>query len=174
MANVDGPFGFLPVEDESGGHFSTRVYIKAAADGVVLGINDLVDVTGAADTIARGAAGGPFVGSNRAFGAASTLTSHPVLKLLPSTVCVAQEDSVGGAIAAASEALNADVIVADASTTTGLSAMEIDSNTAATTSTLDLRLLRPYPSPDNTVAVANAKWLVKVNDLREHDLKAGV
>lgn len=174
MANVDSPFGFVPIEDESGGHFYSRVYIKAAADAVPLGINDLVDVTGAADTVAQGAAGGPFTGVNRAYGAASTLTSHPVIKLTPSTVCVAQEDGVGGAIAAASEALMADVIVATASATTGLSAMEVDSSTAATTATLDLRLLRPYPAPDNTVAVTNAKWCVKVNDLRELDLKAGV
>lgn len=174
MANVDAPFGFLPVEDEAGGHFYTRVYAKAAGDATAIGINDLVDVTGAADTVAQGVAGGPFTGVSRAYGAASTATTHPVLKLNPSTVCVAQEDSVGGAIAAASEALNADVIVAAASATTGLSAMEVDSSTAATTNTLDTRLLRPYPAPDNTVAVANAKWLVKVNDLRELDLKAGV
>lgn len=158
----------------AGGHFYTRVYDKAAADGNAIGINDLVDITGAADTIARGAAGGPFLGVSRSYGAASTLTSHPTLLLTQSTICVAQEDSVGGAIAAASEGLNADVIVAAPSATTQLSAMEIDSNTAATTNTLDVRLLQPLPVADNTVASANAQWLVTINDLRIADLKAGV
>ena len=173
MANVDAPFGFLPVEDEGGGGFYTRTYIKAAADATAVGINDLVDPTGAADTIAQAVAGGPFMGVSRSYGAASTLTSHPVIKLTASMVLVAQEDSDGGAIAAASEALNTDPIVAAASATTGLSAMEIDSSTAATTSTLGARLLRLYPSPDNAQG-NQARWLVKIQDLREFDLKAGI
>lgn len=174
MANVDNPSGFLPVAEWSGGGFSVREMTKDAADATAIGINDLVDIDGSADGVAQGAAGGPFWGVSRSFGAASTLTTHPCIRLTGQTVLSAQEDSVGGAIAAASEGLAADVIVAAADTTSGLSQMEIDSNTAATTSTLDVRLLRPVPSADNTVASNNARWFVSVNDLRISDLKAGV
>ena len=175
MANVDNPFGFLPVADEGGGGFYTRMYIHAAADTVALGIGDLVDITGAADTVAQAVAGGPFLGVSRAHTLASVLQSnHPVVKLNQTMVLVGKEDSVGGAIAAASEGLNCDIIVTTtASTTTGLSGMEIDSSTAATTSTLDSRLLGLYASPDNAQGV-DARWLIKINDLREADLKAGL
>lgn len=174
MANVDRPHGFLPVADFGGGGFYTRIMTKDAADTVAIGQNDLVDHDGSADGVAQGAAGGPFLGVARDYGAASTLTSHGVIHLPQSNICEAQEDSVGGAIAAASEGLAANVIVAAADATSGMSQMEIDSNTAATTATLDLRLLQPVPAPDNTVASSFARWLVNVQDLRLGDLKAGV
>jgi len=83
----------------------------------------------------------------------------------------AQEDSVGGAIAAASEQLNADVIVAAA--VQGISQMEIDSNTAATTATLDLSLYQIAPYVGNAQG-NQARWFVRLNDLRYGDLKAGI
>lgn len=151
-----------------------RQYIHAAADAAAIGKGDLVDITGAADTVARGAAGGPFAGLSVSFVAASTLGNVDVIGLDQRTVLYAQEDGVGGAIAAASEGLNADVVVAAPSATTQLSQMMIDSSTAATTATLDLRLLGPLPRADNTIPDTSGVWLILVNDLRFGDLKAGV
>ena len=174
MANADARYGFRWAQHYSGGDPVVRQYIHAAADAAAIGKGDLVDITGAADTVARGAAGGPFVGLSLSYTAASLLANIDTIILDERSVLHAQEDGVGGAIAAASEGLNADVIVAVPSATTQLSGMEIDSSTVATTSTLDLRLLGPLPAPDNTVASDAAKWLVLVNDLRFGDLKAGV
>jgi hypothetical protein len=171
--NEDRPFGFLPARHYAGGAEVGRVWIKAAADAVVLGIGDLVNRTSAVDTVARSAAGGPFLGASLNFGAASTLTNHFVPYADARTVFVAQEDSDGGAIAAASEGLNATIIVADANTTTGLAQSEIDSSTVATTSTLDVRLLEIAPYANNAQGT-NARWFVYINDLSEFDLKAGI
>ena len=170
---VDAPYGFRWNEHLSGGDPVVRQYIHAAADGAAIGKGDLVDITGAADTVARGAAGGPFTGLSLSYVPASTLWNVDTIFLDERSVLDAQEDSVGGAIAAASEGLNADVVVAAPSATTQLSGMEIDSSTAAGTATLDLRLLEPLAIPGNVVATTNARWRVLVNDLRFGDLKAG-
>jgi len=171
MANDDAPHGFRFVAQLDGGDPQIRVFVKAAADGTLLGKWDLVDVTGAEDVVARGAAGGPFVGPTLAAGAASTLTNQPTIICSERTLLEAQEDSVGGAIAAASEQLNADVIVAAA--VQGISQMEIDSNTAATTATLDLSLYQIAPYVGNAQG-NQARWFVRLNDLRYGDLKAGI
>jgi hypothetical protein len=171
LANVDAPHGFVPVAQLDGGDPQVREYVKAVGDATLLGRFDLVDITGAVDTVARAAAGGPFVGTTIAAGAASTATNQPTIIISGRTVLEAQEDSVGGAIAAASEGLTADVIVANAAI--GLSQMEIDSSTAATTSTQDLRLLAIAPYVGNAQG-NQARWFVLCNDLRFGDLKVGV
>lgn len=78
-----------------------------------------------------------------------------------------QDDSDGGALTAASVGLNADIVVGTGSTTTGTSAMELDSSTVNTTSA-QLRILGLSHRADNEIA-ANAKWLVMIN---EHELKS--
>ena len=174
MANVDRPHGFPPVDAWDGSNFPTRTMIKALADTTAVGIGDLVDISGAADTIVQGALGGPFVGVAMSFGAASTLTTHPVIRLTAGTILEGQDDGDTNLIAAAGEGLNASIVVAAANSTTGLSGMEIDSSTEANTSTLDLNLLRPAPRVGNTVGSSFADWFVRVNDLRWSDLKAGL
>ena len=173
MANVDHPYGFPPTDSIGGGAFYTQNYDKLVGYATALGIFDLVDVVSTGDDVNQGAAGGPFIGVGLMYSAASTAATIPVIVLTPQTLCHAQEDGVGGAIAAADETLNADVIVAAANATTGESQMEIDSNTAATTSTLDLRLQRLHPAVGNAQG-ANARYLLFVNDLRIGDLKAAV
>lgn len=79
-----------------------------------------------------------------------------------------QEDSVGsggtdqnasGYLNIAATNLNIEIINATPNSTTGLSTMELDSSTAATTATLPLRLLGLVDRPDNALG-ANARWLV--------------
>lgn len=174
MANLDFPRGFIPVGAWDGGNFRTRVMTKVVGDTTAMGINDLVDITGEADTITQGALGGPFVGVSRSFSAASTASTHPVIYLTPYTVLEAQDDGDSNLIPAAAEGLNASIVVAAANSTNQLSNMEIDSSTEAATNTLDLCLLRPVPRVGNTVGSSFADWFVRVNDLRWSDLKVGV
>lgn len=75
---------------------------------------------------------------------------------------VMQEDSVGGAMAATAAGTNANIIVAAGSTVTGLSGMEIDSSTAATTNTLHLRLHNVKPEVGNKLG-DHADWVVSIN-----------
>ena len=174
MANRDNPHGFLPVANLTGGGEYIRAMIHAAADGAAVGKWDFVTVTGAADTVEQYDNNDPVRGVSLSYVAASTLGQVDVYHINHTTVLEGQEDSDGGAIAAASEALNAPVIVAAANTTTGISAMEIDSSGAATTATLGLRLLQPSPRVGNTVASAYCEWYVSALELDIAEGKAGV
>ena len=90
------------------------------------------------------------------------------------TVMEAQEDSDAGDIAAASEGLNAEVIVAAANTTTGLSQMVIDSSTVQTTTSFAVRLLEPSPRVGNRVAQNYCVWLVSPLELHIAEAKVGI
>lgn len=83
----------------------------------------------------------------------------------PWIICEVQEDSDTSTLAAADVGLNANLIVAAANATTGLSGMELDSNTANTTNTLDFRILSlSGTNTDRNNAIGtNAKWLVIAN-----------
>jgi len=58
---------------------------------------------------------------------------------------------------------NADVVIGSGSTTTGVSAMELDSSTIATTAALNLKLVGIYDTPGN--ALGNfCQVVVKINE----------
>lgn len=74
---------------------------------------------------------------------------------------------------------NANLVSGSGSTVTGYSGWQLAASTVNTTNTLDLRIMRPLDSPDNTVSnVANgspnAKWLVALNNRRYVNQIAGV
>lgn len=81
----------------------------------------------------------------------------------PNQLYTIQEDSVGGAMAAASVGFgNADLVAGSGNTTTGFSGWQLDSSTLNTTNTLQLRIVGLTRGPDN--AVGNyAKWVVRLN-----------
>src|SRR3990167_4571777 len=85
---------------------------------------------------------------------------------------LAMEAQTNTSLAAADTGLNADVVVAARNATTGISNMEINGDSEATTATLDLRLLRLAPYVGNA-AWTNARWFVLCNDVAQEDLKAG-
>ena len=68
-----------------------------------------------------------------------------------------------GTSAVANYGKNADVVVAAGSTTTGVSAMELDTSTIATTAALNLKIIGLWSAPDNAVG-ANAVVVVKINE----------
>lgn len=193
MANTDAPRGLLAVAHGSGAPYNNAVrpYYVPDTYATALFIGDPVVVTGTSNTaqvsapgagtfepgtlpeINQAAAAGPFSGVIVGFAADPTNleTVHRPASTEriafvaddPDLLFEIQEDSVGGALAATSVGLNANVILGTGSTATGLSGAELDSNTAATTSTLALRIVGLAPRADNAIG-NQAKWLVKIND----------
>lgn len=182
MANSDAAFGLIPVCDFGGAPYNggANRYFVPSTDGTAIFVGDAVKLAGSADadgvpTIAQAAAGDTITGVVVAFDpvegagadgrdstihrAASTARYAWVVDD-PNILFLCQEDSEGGALAAADVGNNADLIVGTGSSTTGRSAMEIDSSTKATT-TAQVRVVRLWNSPDNEIG-AQAKWLVRI------------
>ena len=178
MANADKPSGCRVVGSKSGFHEGqlTRMAILAA-DTTATFVGDVVKISGTADangipSIAQAAAGDTPVGIVVAFEPdgsdlelkhrqASTLR-YAMVNTDPNVLFEIQEDSVGGALAITNVGQNASIIVGAGATTSGLSGMELDSNTAATTSTLVLHIEGLVPREDNEIG-DNAKWLCSFN-----------
>jgi hypothetical protein len=80
----------------------------------------------------------------------------------PDVLYEIQEDSDTSTLAKTSIGLNADLIAAAGSTYTRRSGFMLDSSTAATTATLQLRIIELAQRPDNEIGT-NAKWLVAIN-----------
>lgn len=86
----------------------------------------------------------------------------------PDTVYEVQEDSVGNDIAVTQVGNNFDMVTWLAgNTTSGVSAVELDSSDSSGTATAQFRLLRLVKTPDNALGT-NAKWQVFIN---EHEWK---
>jgi len=192
MANVDSPFGAVAIgtSDGSDYHGKMREVEFLAADAVAAFIGDFVTLTGTTGTdgftpvVAQAAAGDSVIGvlvslvptfedegsltlNNRL---ASTARKGYVL-FGSDVLYTMQEDSVGGALVAADQGLNVDIVVAAGDTITGISAMEIDSSTILQ-ATGQLRLRRVDRGPDNELGI-NAKWVVNINE-NQDDHGAGV
>ena len=185
MANADNPSGARPIRHLTGAPYNgqSNRYCLPAADGTATYIHDLVKFGGTADadgipTIAQAAAGdallvGAVVGLEVSptdltlmYRSASTLR-YAMVSDSPDIIYEMQEDSVGGALAATDVGENCDIIVAAGSATSGVSAMELDSSTHATT-TAQMRVIRLVQRADNAIGT-NAKWEVLIN---EHAFKS--
>jgi len=97
----------------------------------------------------------------------------------PDQEFIAQEDCVTAPIALAEGGMNADLIAATiclGDSTTGLSTQEIESDSAATTSTLSLKL--HYPHPEDTIPgtlnTNHPRWIVTMNAHYYGDTMAGI
>lgn len=189
MANTDRPQGLVPVKTISGAPWNGQVnmYLVRSADATAVFIGDLVKLegeSGAAGTTVNGvdvegmasviqsAAGDTHVGVvvgflpdqdnlTRRHRAASTNRIALVVDD-PNVVFEIQEVTGGTALTAAAVGLNANVVVGTGSATTGLSAMELDNATEATTADLDLKIIGMSPRPDNNIG-EHCKWLVLIN-----------
>ena len=87
----------------------------------------------------------------------------------PEIVMEVQADDDTSTVAAASVMANFNVIATAGTTTTGVSNMQLDSNTGNTTNTLPLQMIGWPNRVDNEVGVLNQKVLVKFNT---HQYKA--
>ena len=181
MANGNAATGLTPKRLRNGSPWMgpARRYYHPATDATALFIGDPVIIAGSADgdgtpTVTRATAAGagritgvvvgfePNSTINAAgYGAAST-GFYVLVCDDPNVLYEIQEDSVGGALAATSVGLNADLIAAAGSTATKQSGFMLDSSTAATTATLQLRIVQLEQRADNEIG-NYAKWLVAIN-----------
>ena len=182
MANTDTPFGLLPVRMADSSSFAGCIdmFYVPATDSTALYKGDPVNLAGSADaagvaSVKRAAASENILGSVVGFADATSMTAGYRAASTAAYVLVAhgqdllfeiQEDSAGGALAAADIGLNADIVVAAANAYNKMSGVELDTSTKATTATLPLRIRGLAQRPDNAVG-ANAKVLVTLNNTTE-------
>lgn len=183
MANANAATGLTPRRYRNGSPWmgAVRTYYVPASDSTALFIGDPVIIAGGADTFgtptvtrATAASAGRITGvvvGLRPGGnttlippryRAASVAEYVLVADDPELLFEAQEDSVGGALTAASTDLNIDLIAGNGDTFTGQSGWMLDSSTAATTATLQLRLVALQQRVDNEFG-ANAKWLVAIN-----------
>jgi hypothetical protein len=196
MANVNAPKGFVPVRHTDGSPWNGQLesFLVPSTDATAIFVGDLVKIAGSAgaagtvvsgmncegmQTVAlatAGTTGQDLVGVVRGFlvdptalqnkhRAASTARIALVVTD-PTVVFEAQEDAVGSNIAAADIGLNVPYTTTAGSSTTGVSAMEIDSSAVATTATLPLKILGLTQKVNNAFGLAStdhAKFDVMLN-----------
>lgn len=192
MANSNMPFGLRPI-NENGNNWTGQgrmvCFLAEYAQNVFLGdplvptgdTDDYgVPVVNLATAGATNTVLGCFVGKTngpaKAGGTAYTVTRDtPVYRESgvltyglvtddPNQVFAIQEDSDGGAIAAANGGYsNANLVAGAGSTVTGFSGWMLDSSTAAGGNpTYQLRILGLLRGPDNALGTY-AKWAVRLN-----------
>ena len=189
MANRDTVYGLKYVGNLSGNATGQVVRCNIpASDGTATFINDAVKTLGSADAdgipqVIQCAAGnivyGVIVGFEPLLSDLSvkhrvaSTNRYCLVQIDPMAVFEIQEDAVGGALAATNVGQNVDLVVGTGSTQSGLSGMELDSSTAATTNTLRFRILGFSQIVGNEIG-ANAKVLVKINGSEFGNAIAGV
>lgn len=193
MANADIAFGFKPVRYLNGAPYNgqaRRYYIPSGDTTAAYYVGTLMKPAGSADAdgvmsvtgvAATGDATlGPIVAVEPITRESTIYRANSTERYVwiaddPNIIFEAQEDSVGGALAATNVGNSADIIGFTAgSTATGLSGMEIDSNTATDTGdgTEDVLILGLARRPDNVIG-ANAVWEVRLNNHFYVDAQAG-
>lgn len=195
MANIDAPFGLRPVSSLTGAPYNgqARKYYIGTGDGTNMFIGQPVKLGGTADTLGKyasivpAATGdylvGVIVGFDPLEGAGASQAGSTLYRALsteryayvaddPNLIFEIQEASGGTALAVTAVGLNADFVVTSAgNTATGLSGVELDNSTEATTAE-DLHILGISPSPGNAVG-EHCVWLVRIN-LHQHRYSTGI
>jgi hypothetical protein len=198
MANANTKFGLRPVRYLSGAPYNGAVnaYSVPTGDSTAIYIGDPVKLAGTAQTIgdqiyqdiAQAAVGdkclGAVVGMSPVLGSGASGRDSTIYRAAstqrviyvaddPNLVFEIQEVGTGTAFTANDIGLNASYVVGSGSTTTGLSGVELDNTTEATTNTLDLQIVGFVNRPGNEIG-ANAKWLVRINNHQRANQVAGV
>jgi hypothetical protein len=138
-------------------------------------------------TVAQAAAGDPVYGVITSFEAnpdnlsqqyrlAATARNANIVVADGSKYFEIQSDDDTTALAEAGVGLNANFIVAVGSTVTGLSGVELNSDGAAATSTLDLQIIALVDRADNLLAgtgSANKNVIVRFNDTQNKNFRTG-
>lgn len=192
MANADRAIGLKPVRHITGAPYNgaARIFSTASGDGTAIYIGDPVKLSGTSSTVDgvvytdvdQAATGDVIVGvvvgvlpvtaDSLTYRAAST-TRRVLVACDPDLEYEIQEVSGGTALTAAAIGLNADFVVGSGSTITGVSGVELDNSTEATTNTLDLQIIGLVARADNEVG-EHAKWLVRINRHQFANQIAGV
>lgn len=188
MANIDAARGFKPVKYLDGTPYTGQVkkYYVPSTDSTAIYIGAPVKLAGSADT--RGiptatlattgdAVVGVMVGRADAIRDSKLYREASVSQYIfvapaNNLLYECQEDSTGNALTADSVGSNISFAGSGGSTTTGFSAIELDSDTAANTGTLACQIIELADRDDNEIG-DNAKWLVRFNDIQYANQIAG-
>jgi hypothetical protein len=193
MANVSRINGLNPVKYLNGTAYNgqANTYFIPSGNAVNTFVGDPVKADTTGDTVAAGglamgvqsvvqaAAGDPLLGVIVGFAVAPTNLNTPQFRTASTGryVLVADDPNIlfegevsGTTLTAADVGLNTNVIVGAGSTTTGNSAVSVSGTAAATTATLQLRIMGFTQRVDNEVGNAAAKVLVRINN---HQMAAG-
>lgn len=193
MANADAATGLAPVRYLSGAVYTGAVnkYHVPASDGTAIYKGGLVKMTGDADADGIPGVTGNVVTGDAVIGVvvnvmpvdrSSTIYREASTERYvfvaddPNLVFEIQEDSEVAAMAAANVGQVADLTgITSGNTFTGLSSMEIDSDTAtaAGDGTQDVLIWGLVQRPDNEIG-NQAKWLVRLNNHALVDGNTGV
>lgn len=178
MANADTPFGLRPIGNLNGAPYNGGLVKVAFGTGnaVATFIGDLVRLEGDADTDGNPTVDQFAAADTAAFGVvvafepdrtnlerkhrlASTARTAYVVPCDAGQLFVIQADED---IVAADIGNTADIVVGSGNTTSGISAMELDSSDIGTG--LNLQIVALYPSPDNAMGENFTKVIVRVNE----------
>lgn len=189
MANSDTPFGLRPVGSIHGGPYTgplMKVYFPAGDSTAVYlgglvkpgGSGDASGIMGVTGNVSTGNAvigvlvsldpleGAGASGRDSLIYRAASTERYGYICADPNAVFEVQEDSGGAALAVTAIGNTADLTgFTSGSTTTGISAIEIDSSTATASGdgTEDVVILGYVQRQDNEVGT-NAKLLVRLNN----------
>lgn len=183
--NVDAAFGLHLHEDNS--RIPLEMCFIPSTDGTAVFIGDAVKTAGSSGnivgcpkkkTVAQCAATDPIYGVVQGFlphwvqtgmdlgkryRPANTAMYVLIKPANHQDVYRIQCDDVGSTLADADIGLNADITVGSGDTTTGMSAMELDTSTKNTTAGLQLKIIGYDDRPSNFPGVANQDVLVRIN-----------
>lgn len=192
MANADAPFGFRLIEGADSRYRLVQAVIPAS-DSTATFVGDAVKLLAAGSgeaypAVIQAAAGDPVYGVVESFRADPATSLEDQYRKASTkryvTVALAddgaefeiQSDDDTTALAIADVGLNASFVVGSGSTVTGLSGMELDSSSAATTSTLDLQIMRLVDRDDNDISTdgTNKNVVVRFNDPQTKHGRTGV
>lgn len=179
MANKDAPQGARPLRHLTGGNaFRMNPYPVDSSNATAIFIGDFVKLEDDGN-VAPAAAGNRILGvCGGVDGDYDNLTRRYLPATTAGTVWVyddpdivfaIQEDSVSATLAATNVGNLANHVAGTGSTTTSISAHELDSDGTGT-GTAGLRILRAVDRADNVVGETNAEWEVVIyeHELNQH------
>ena len=198
MANADAPFGFRPINyDGSPYNGATIRCVIPATEGTATHIGDAVDLAGGSvngyPTVAQADAGDAVYGVVTAFEAnpdnlslqyrAASTQRFCQVAIADDGYFEVQSDDDTTAILASDVGMNVDFVQTQAgSNVTGLSGQELNSDSVASTTTLDCQIVALKDAPDNDLSAGvaagtggtNKIVIVRFNDPQGKPARAGV
>jgi hypothetical protein len=178
---INAPNGLRPVGTLGNASYAGKLqmFFSSTSETAAIGIGDPVALAGSADangipTAIRGTAGGTFVGVvvgavpdpdalTKNFKPAST-ARYLFVDTDPNTIYEVQSGATTTTSTAAVDVgLNATLTLGTVDTTTGNGKTYMDPSTKATTTTLDVQILRLGTAVDNAIG-AYGRWQVRLNN----------
>lgn len=192
MPNGNAPWGLIPRRQRSGEteNGSLNEYYVDPAYGTAVFMGDPVILSGSGSpegvpgvVVATAGATNRITGVVVGFRPAPGIVAQGYLTAStggyvlvsdnPDTEYEIQEDSVGGSLAVTQIGLNADLVAAAGNTFLKRSGWMLDSSTAGTGATLQVRIVGFEQRADNEIG-QYGKWLVRLNLPTEQGIASGV